>query len=262
MESAKNFAKLLANKVTTGQMIDKDLAEDAVYTAIKFTKPVVVILAGPTGMGKSKIHKSTFLPNTHRHLLDKDNFTSIFKTMLWYDFLYFKRHIHSLDGIIRNSDKLSCSSMQLNDRFTFINRTLFDTVTYRTLIILEAYTCEPIAFRNRVDNLLSDEKIHEILNTIRQDLQYTLHYVKFDFDLKFIWILSKTPENCVTNLKNRIFYQTTAINWTRFCINQMYLFEKLVRLLDVGDIIYTNPSITVEIIQKHIADSSSESDVF
>lgn len=261
MDIAKKITNLMSHNVTTGQMITLiDQAEDVKTRRIVNIrdKPMVIILSGPVGMGKSQIHKSTFLPTTHRHLLENDNFGSIFRTLLWYDFLNFKRHIHSLNSMTTDSIKFQTRIQDDNGMPIFVNRTLFDTSTYRILLVFEAYTCEPIAFRKKVDHLLADAKVYEILHTIRHDLKYTLHHIKFNFNLRLIWILSNSPVNFVQNLKNRVFYHTTNIDWPRFCLNQMYLFEKLIRILNVGDIIYTNYSISTDVICKHIIDTMCE----
>lgn len=258
MDIAKKIAKLMSDNVTTGQVIVHNNQAEAVINrklSNISNKLTVCIMSGPVGMGKSQIHKSTFLPTTHRHLIEKDNFGSIFRTMLWYDFLNFKRHIHSLDDITNKMVELQPQEPQPDGMPIFINRTLFDTATYRTLLVFEAYTCDQIDFRYKVDQLFKDPKIHDILQTIRYDLNYTLQHVKFKFNVRLVWILSKSPVNFALTLQNRVFYHTTHINWPRFCLNQMYLFEKLVRILNVGYIIYTNYPISTDVVRKHIIDT-------
>lgn len=264
METAKNFAKLLTNRAMTGEKLINDRAEVATKSSPPQTitpKPVMVILSGPVGMGKSKIHKSTFLPTTHRHLLEMDNITSLVRTLLWYDYMYFKRHIQSLD-YNEGCARVRMQSVEIDDTLAVINRTLFDTITYRAMIVFQAYTCDPILFRQKVDNLFKDPKIYDIMHTIRNDLKYTMHNINCGFNLRLIWIMSKAPTNFVGNLKNRVFYHITEINWTRFCLNQMYFFETLVRILDVGDIIYTNKSIDVDAVRKHIRDTVIDCNTF
>lgn len=254
-----SIVKLFSNKVTTGQMPESALGEDILRKFKRIhEKPTFVILNGPVGLGKSKIagNKSTFTSYTHKSIhndMTRDPIVGL-RMLMWYDHLNFIKYIRFIDQI--NYEVASISSIpppcEVDKNITILNNTIFDIFTYRTIVFCDGYTCEPNKFRSKIETIFNDPHIFSIIQTCRTNILSTLKHLKANFNYKILWILSKNPAENIANLRDRVFIPPANINWARYCVNQMYLFQRLAILLGIGKIIYVPYSITVKDIQEHL----------